>query len=74
MSPITRSKNLLVEKFSPLGLLVIGGAFCIVGLKIYTLPWFRRRKAAQAEEFANIIYEEQKRRALQENENSNSSS
>ncbi|KYN45271.1 hypothetical protein ALC56_00277 [Trachymyrmex septentrionalis] len=62
---ITRSKNLLFNKFSQLGLVVIGGAFSVVGFTIFIQPWFKRRKAAKAEEFANFIYEQRKKRALE---------
>jgi len=41
---------------------------CMFLRRISIQPWFKRRKAAKAEEFANIIYEQRKRRALQQNE------
>ncbi|KYM83312.1 hypothetical protein ALC53_06211 [Atta colombica] len=62
---ISELKNLLVNKFSWLGLVAIGGAFSIMGFKIFIQPWFKRRKAAKAEEFANFIYEQRKKRALE---------
>lgn len=36
--------------------------------RFYMRPWFRRRKAAQAEEFANFLYDQRKKKTLQQSE------
>lgn len=36
--------------------------------RFYMQPWLRRRKAARAEEFANFLYDQRKKRALQQSE------
>ncbi|KYM94502.1 hypothetical protein ALC62_14945 [Cyphomyrmex costatus] len=62
---IGKSKSLLVNKFSRLGLVVISGAISAVGFTTFILPWFRQRKAAKAEKFANFIYEQRKKKGLE---------
>ncbi|GAB1861065.1 hypothetical protein CAJAP_02144 [Camponotus japonicus] len=69
MSLTAKTKNLLIQKFSTLGLIVIGGALAATCFRIYIKPWYVKRKGMQAEEHANIIYELRKKRILEQKEN-----
>lgn len=65
MSSVTKSNNLVNKRFAKLGLLTAGVILCGVGFKLYIQPWVKRRRAAKAEEFANVIYEQRKKRVLE---------
>ncbi|CAL1684666.1 unnamed protein product [Lasius platythorax] len=69
MSLPAKTKSLLIQKFSILGLVAIGGALSITCFMIYVKPWYVKRRHTQAEEHANIIYELQKKRILQQEQN-----
>lgn len=69
MSLTAKTRNLLIQKFSKIGLIVIGGALVVTCFRIYIKPWYTKRKGTQAEEQANIIYELRKKRILEQKEN-----
>ncbi|KAM0732988.1 hypothetical protein ACS0PU_012537 [Formica fusca] len=69
MSLSAKTKNLLIQKFSKFGLVVIGGALLVTCFRIYVKPWYMKNRSARAEEHANIIYELRKKRTLQQEQN-----
>ncbi|EZA60293.1 hypothetical protein X777_13382 [Ooceraea biroi] len=70
MSPSVnqRIKRVLLEKFGAVGLLIVGASLIYVTYTGFIRPVYRRYNSMKAEEIANIIYEQRKKKVLQQQE------